>query len=59
MQAHARVCEENKLEIEKNEILLKHFAVKESTLKGYRRTVALPIMPNFMTRIVRAVMTKS
>ena len=35
-QAHARVCEENQ---EKNDCLLKYFAVKRSTLEACRRTV--------------------
>ena len=47
-----RVYEENKLELEKNEILLKYFAVKGSTLKGCRRTVTIRIDPNFMTKIL-------
>ena len=47
-----RVCEENKLELEKNETLLKYFAVKGSTLKGCRRTMTIPIDPNFVTRIL-------
>ena len=43
------------LELEKNEILLKYFAVKGSTLKGYRRTVMIQINPNFTTRIVYSI----
>ena len=36
-QAHARVCEKNILE-EKNDLPLKYFAVKGSTMEGCRRT---------------------
>ena len=50
-----RVCEENILELEKNEILLKYFAVKGSTLKGCRRTVTIWIDPNFVTRILHNI----
>ena len=49
---HARVCEDNKLELEKNEILLKYFMVKGLTLKGCRRNVTLPIDMKIATRIL-------
>ena len=36
MQAHARVCEENKLELkEKNDVYWNHFAVKGVNLKDH------------------------
>ena len=50
-----RACEENKLELEKNKILMKYFAVKGSTLKGCRRTVKQRIDPNFVTRILHNI----
>ena len=51
---YARVCKEHELELEleKNDWRLKYLEVKRSTLKGCRRTVTLPIKPNFTTRIV-------
>ena len=58
-QAHSRiqrVCEENnELELEKNEILMKYFAVKGSTLKGCRRTVTLLIGVIFNRRILHSI----
>ena len=55
-QAHARVCEENnELELEKNEILVKYFVVKGSILKGYRRTVTIRINMNFATKILHNI----
>ena len=49
------VYKENKdLEL-KNEILLKYFEVKGSTLKGYRRSVMLPFELYFTTRIVHNI----
>ena len=36
----------------KNDCQLKYFAVKGSTLEACRRTVTLPIQPNFTTGIV-------
>ena len=50
-----RVCEEIKLELEKNEILVKHFAVKGSTLKGCRRTVKQLIGAILTTRILHSI----
>ena len=53
-----RVCEENKLEeleLEKNEILLKYFAVKGSTLKGCRKTETIRIDRNFVLRILHNI----
>ena len=53
-----RVCKENnelELELEKNEILLKYFAVKGSTLKGCRRTVTLLIGVILTTRILYSI----
>ena len=52
------MCEENKLELElekKNEILVKHFAVKGSTLKGCKRTVKLLIGAILTTRILHSI----
>ena len=49
------MCEENKekeLE-EKNNSLLKYFAVKGSTLEACRRTVLQPIQAKLTTRIVQ------
>ena len=53
-QAQARVCKENR-ELEKNEILLKYFAVKGSNLKGCRTTVTLPIEMKIATRILHNI----
>ena len=54
-----RVCEENKLELEleeeKNEILVKYFAVKGPNLKGCRRTVTLLIGVILTTRILYSI----
>ena len=48
-----RVCEENnELELETNEILVKYFAVKGWTLKDCRRTVTLLIGVILTTRIL-------
>ena len=52
------VCEENnelELESEKNEILVKYFAVKGLTLKGCRRTVTLLIGVILTTRILHSI----
>ena len=52
------MCEENnelELELEKNEILVKYFAVKGSTLKGCRRTVTLLIETILATRILHSI----
>ena len=54
LQAHARVCEENK-ELEKNKILLKYFAVKGLTLKCCGRTVTQPFRMKLTTRILHNV----
>ena len=35
MQAHARVCEENKLELEKNDAYRNNFAVTGTSLKDH------------------------
>ena len=53
--SHARVCEENQLELENKLLHVKIFVMKGSTLKGCRRTVTLPIKLNFMTRIFHSV----
>ena len=51
-----RVCEENnELELEKNGILAKYFAVKGSTLKGCRRTLTLLIGVILTTRILHSI----
>ena len=53
-----RVCEENnelELEEEKNEILMKYFAVKGPNLKGCRRTVMLLIGVILTTRILYSI----
>ena len=51
-----RVCEENnELELEKNEILVKYFAVKGPNLKGCRRTVTLVIGVILTTRILYSI----
>ena len=54
LQAHARVCEENR-ELEKNEILLKYFAVKGSTLKGCERIVTQPFQMKLATKILHSI----
>ena len=58
-QAHSwgpSVCEENnELELEKNEILVKYFAVKGSTLKGCIRIVTLLIGAILTTRILHSI----
>ena len=51
-QAHARVCEENQ---EKNDRLLKYFAVKRSTLEACRRTMTKPIAMIFATQILHSI----
>ena len=51
------VCEENKekeLE-EKNDSLLKCFAIKGSTLEACRRTVLQPIQAKLTTRIIQNI----
>ena len=51
-----RVCEENnELELEKNEILVKYFAVKGPNLKGCRRTVTLLIGVILTKRILYSI----
>ena len=53
-----RVCEENnelELELEKNEILVKYFAVKGPNLKGCRRTVTILIGVILTTRILYSI----
>ena len=53
LQAHARVCEENKeLEEKQSNCPLKYFVGKGLTLEGCRRTVTLPMALKFATRIV-------
>ena len=42
-QAHARVCKENKEELEKNDCPLKYFVAKRSIFKGCTRRMAKPI----------------
>ena len=50
-----RVCEENKLELEKKRNLGETFWVKGSTLKGCRRTVKLLIGAILTTRILHSI----
>ena len=51
-----RVCEENnELELEKKQTLVKCFAVKGLTLKGCRRTVILLIGVILTTRILHSI----
>ena len=52
LQAHARICEENK---EKNDCRLKCFAVKGLALGACKRTVMLWIQAIFPTRIVHNI----
>ena len=40
---------------EKNEILLKYFVIKESTLEACRRIVMLPIEVKFTTKILNSI----
>ena len=56
LQAHARVCDENKEEDEKkNDCRLKYFAVKRSTLEACRRTETQRIAMIFATRILHSI----
>ena len=43
------MCEENKLELEKNDCQLKCFAVKQSTSEGCRRAVTQPFRMKLVT----------
>ena len=54
-QAHARVCDENEENKEKNDCRLKYFAVKRSTLEACRRTVTQRILMIFATRILHSI----
>ena len=47
--------ENNELKLEKNEILVKYFVVKGSTLRGCRRTVKLLIGAILTTRILHSI----
>ena len=50
------VCEENnELEEEENDSLLKYFAVEGSNLEAYRTTVPRPIQAKLTTRIVQGI----
>ena len=51
-KANARVCEENQ---EKNDRLLKYFAVKRLTLEACRRTVTQSIAMIFATQILHSI----
>ena len=55
LQAHARVCDENEENKEKNDCRLKYFAVKRSTLEACRRTVTQRIAIIFATRILHSI----
>ena len=50
-----RVCEENKLELEKNDCQLKCFAVKQSTLEGCRRAVTQPFRMKLTTKVIHNI----
>ena len=54
-QAHARVCDENEENKEKNDCRLKYFAVKRSTLEACRRTETQRIAMIFATRILHSI----
>ena len=55
LQANARVCEENS-ELEKyNEIFLKYFAAKGSTLKDCGITVTQPFRMKLTTKILYSI----
>ena len=54
-QAHARVCDENEENKEKNDCRLKYFAVKRLTLEACRRTVTQRIAMIFATRILHSI----
>ena len=54
-QAHARVCDENEENKEKNDCRLKYFAVKRSTLEACGRTVTQRIAMIFATRILHSI----
>ena len=54
LQAHARMYEENQ---EKNDRLLKYFAVKGSPLEACRRAVMLLIAMIFATWILHSINT--
>ena len=49
------MCEENKLELEKNDCQLKCFAVKLSTLEGCRRVVTRSLWMKLATKIVHDI----
>ena len=55
LQAHARVCKENRELEKKNEILLKYFAVKGLTLRGCGRTVTQPFQMKLTTKILHSI----
>ena len=46
------MCEENKLELEKNDCQLKCFVVKQSTSEGCRRAVTQPFWMKLATKVV-------
>ena len=52
-QAHVRVCEENKKELEKKNCLLKYFVVEGLTLEGYRRTETPPYGTPSVTKLLQ------
>ena len=54
-QAHARVCDENEENKEKNDCRLKYFVVKRSTLEACRRTATQRIAMIFATRILHSI----
>ena len=49
------MCEENKLELEKNDCQLKCFAVKQWTLEGCRRAVTRPFRLKLATKVVHNI----
>ena len=49
------MCEENKLELEKNHCQLKCFTVKQSTSVGCRRAVTRPFRMKLATKVVHNI----
>ena len=49
------MCEENKLELEKNDCQLKCFAVKQSPSEGCRRAVTLAFRMKLVTKVVHNI----
>ena len=49
------MCEENKLELEKNDCQLKYFAVKQLTLEGCRRAVTRAFRMKLTTKVIHNI----